>query len=98
MQSVDNSNPIQNKVQSMKHSELDKLTTDEKHADNSTNFSEMTGTSSEKRAKGSLAETEILSVDPDQTASLITEWFLKTPELNHKNCLPKWQEVGPAPL
>jgi hypothetical protein len=55
MQSVDNSLPIQNKIQSMKPGHLEKL--HEENEDNSTNMSSMTGTSSEKRAKGSLAET-----------------------------------------
>ena len=65
MQSVDNSLPIQNKIQSMKHGELDKLHED--NDDKTTNVSNMTGTSSEKRAKGSLAETEMLTFDEDQT-------------------------------
>ena len=66
MQSIDNSIPIQNKIQSMKPGGIEKLL-----VDNDDHSSSMTGTSS--KASGSLAETEMLTFDPAESSSILQE-------------------------
>ena len=41
-------------------------------------------------------ETEMLTIDPEQTLSVLLEFMGKRPNVHYKNCLPKYDEIGPA--
>ena len=85
MESVDNSKPVKKYSSSpLKKGEI----VDDGIEDKTTEMTATTG--------GSGMETEMLTIDPEQTLSVLLEFMGKRPNVHYKNCLPKYDEIGPA--
>ena len=91
MDSVDNSIPVQKYSSSpMKKGEI----LNDGHEDKSTNQESELTSGTDKSGM----ETEFLTVDPDQTLTVLCNFIAQRPKVHYKNCLPKYDEIGSAPL
>ena len=43
-------------------------------------------------------QTEFLTVDPEQSLSVLLQFVAKRPDVHYKNCLSKYDDIGAAPM
>ena len=88
MTTVDNSIPVQKYISSpLKKGELLEDGIEDYSTNKESEMTNMTG-----------IETEFLNTDPDQILSVLASFIKERPNVHYKNCLPKYDEIGAAPL